>query len=90
MKKSPDCNSITKKSYLFSKNNLLLLLVFTFLVACAEKEVLETSGIFGYVYIPDENFERKLIDLGIDSKGVMDQSILRKDAYQSLSLDSCE
>ncbi|GGH36993.1 MopE-related protein [Mangrovimonas yunxiaonensis] len=33
-----------------------------------------------FVYIPDPNFEQALIDLGIDSDGVVNQSLLRSDA----------
>ena len=33
-----------------------------------------------FVYIPDPNFEQSLIDLGIDSDGVVNTSILRSDA----------
>ena len=37
-----------------------------------------------FVYIPDPNFEQSLIDIGIDSDGVVNTSILREDAEDSL------
>ena len=40
-----------------------------------------------YVTIPDANFEQALIDLGIDSDGVINQQILKSDALVVSSLD---
>ncbi|WP_282136694.1 hypothetical protein [Seonamhaeicola maritimus] len=40
-----------------------------------------------HVYIPDANFEQALIDLGIDSDGVVNTSILREDAGFITTLD---
>jgi hypothetical protein len=36
-----------------------------------------------FVYIPDANFEQSLVDMGIDSDGVVNTSILREDAENS-------
>ena len=40
-----------------------------------------------FIYIPDPNFEQALIDLGIDSDGVVNTSILRKDVENITSLN---
>lgn len=40
-----------------------------------------------FIYIADANFEQSLIDLGIDSDGVINQSILRSDAEAVLDLN---
>ncbi|WP_324720406.1 hypothetical protein [Salinimicrobium sp. HB62] len=39
------------------------------------------------VFIPDNNFEQALIDLGIDSDGIVNHRILRRDAEAVSSLD---
>jgi Leucine-rich repeat (LRR) protein len=39
------------------------------------------------VYIPDANFEQSLIDLGIDSDGIINQQILRTDALAVTDLN---
>lgn len=40
-----------------------------------------------FIYVPDPNFEQTLIDMGIDSDGVVNTSLLRKDAEATLELD---
>ncbi len=41
----------------------------------------------GKTYIPDDNFEQALIDLGIDSDGIVNDSVAIADIYQILSLE---
>ncbi|WP_165499065.1 SusF/SusE family outer membrane protein [Gramella sp. KN1008] len=40
-----------------------------------------------FVQIPDSNFEQALIDMGIDSDGVVNRSLLRSDAETTIQLD---
>ena len=40
-----------------------------------------------FVYIPDPNFEQSLIDIGVDTDGVVNTSILREDAETITSLN---
>lgn len=65
--------------------------LFTFLIGCAEND-----GFFqpdlpeepsNYVFLPDHNFERKLIGLGIDSDDSLNNRILKSDAQKVTSLE---
>ena len=60
------------------KNYISLVLFFSFFI---------NSVIAQTVTIPDPNFEQALIDKGIDSDGVINQSILYTDTYGVSSLD---
>ena len=65
--------------------------LFTLLMGCADDEGLVQPDIPEepsiYVDIPDENFERKLITLGIDTEDSLNRRILRSDALKITSLE---
>ena len=62
-----------------------LLLAFMML-SCSNKEA-DPIITDNYVSIPDANFEKILIELGLDSDGIINQQILKEDA---LSIDKLE
>jgi hypothetical protein len=68
--------------------------VFALLIGCAENEDFVQPDLPNepsiYVDIPDDNFERKLIALGIDTDDSLNNRILRSDASKitSLKVDS--
>lgn len=54
-------------------------------IACYDQNCIEETN--NVTCIPDSNFERKLIELGIDSDNKINQQILTKDAESVTSLD---
>lgn len=64
-------------------NKIILIIVFS---------LISSNGIFGEIYaqtteIPDPNFEQALIDLGIDSDGIINGQVLTSDIENILILD---
>lgn len=54
----------------------------------ADAHIIFSEDCGDFVYIPDPNFEQALIDLGIDSDGVVNTSILRSDAENATQLNA--
>lgn len=71
--------------------SLIIVCLFTFLIGCDENEdfvqpdLPEEPSI--YMELPDVNFERKLIDLGIDTDDSLNHRMLRSDALKITSLE---
>ncbi|MGL1889457.1 MAG: hypothetical protein OCD76_23285 [Reichenbachiella sp.] len=78
--------------YLFSKYALLLIGLAILISSCEEGEdpSPKTEEQPNYISIPDENFERMLIDQGVDSDDTLNHRLLKEDALKvtSLILDS--
>lgn len=74
------------------KKNVLyaLLTIATLIITSCTKEKLEVDITNEYVQIPDANFEKELVQQGLDSDGVINQKILKSDAesVEKLSLYS--
>lgn len=66
---------------------LIIVLTLSVIISCSNDD--ETSSSIGdiYINIPDIHFETKLIELGIDSDGIVNQQMLRSDAEKSDRLD---
>ncbi|TRX66164.1 leucine-rich repeat domain-containing protein [Carboxylicivirga sp. M1479] len=64
----------------------LIVLIIVIITACSsdDKNPLTDSM---YVKVPDEHFETKLVEQGIDSDGLINQQILRSDAEKVTHLD---
>lgn len=86
--------------FLFPKSLIFFVGHLLFLTSCTEDDltdtitepIIEPIKEAEYVTIPDSNFEQKLIDLGIDSDGEVNQQLLIEDAQQvdtlNLTFDS--
>lgn len=68
---------------------LICVLSCCFIVSCSEDSNTEELADDFYLYIPDANFESKLISLGIDSDNKVNQQMLKTDAtnIQTLNVD---
>ena len=90
-----DCSNNANLSYLDIKNgnniNLHYFQTYSTNLSCImadpniSQEMTETGFVFNeicdeFVFIPDSNFEQSLIDLGIDTDGIVNHIILRSDA----------
>lgn len=63
--------------------SFLLISCFLF-ISCSSDDNIEEQK---YLNIPDAQFETKLINLGIDSDGIINQQLLKSDALGVISLD---
>lgn len=72
----------------FSKINFpVIVLTFSLILSCSNDEEIPTPITDIYLSIPDIHFESKLIELGIDSDGVVNHQILKSDAEKVTRLD---
>lgn len=67
--------------------HLIIVLTLSLIVSCSsdDETLNQTDNI--YLNIPDIHFETKLIELGIDSDGIVNQQMLRSDAEKLDRLD---
>ncbi|NVJ85775.1 MAG: hypothetical protein HWE15_05675 [Algoriphagus sp.] len=67
----------------------LLIIAFTLLLAtsCVDPDTYQGPDSKSYLMIPDFEFESKLIELGIDTEGLIDQKILKTDAKKVTHLN---
>lgn len=61
-----------------------ILLSYCFFISCSSDDNIEEQK---HLSIPDAQFETKLIDLGIDSDGIINQQLLKSDALGVTSLN---
>lgn len=70
-----------------SLTNLVVVLALSLIISCSrdDETLIQMDNI--YLNIPDIHFESKLIELGIDSDGIVNQQMLRSDAEKLNRLD---
>ncbi|MDT0551613.1 hypothetical protein [Urechidicola vernalis] len=66
-------------------NTSILIIFFLALYSCSNDDLEPTNDL--YIHIPDNNFEGKLIEQGIDTDGLINEKMLRKDAEKATYLD---
>ena len=66
---------------------LIILLTLVFTISCSVDKATLNDMDTVFLNIPDPHFETKLIELGIDSDGVVNQKMLRSDAEKLSRLD---
>lgn len=69
---------------------ILIYLIILLIFGCSKSDTDEYLEVNSYTYILDENFESRLIELGIDLDGIINQRVLTSDIENVtvLSLDS--
>lgn len=69
-------------------NHLVFVITIMLLISCTrEDDEISISKNQTFLHIPDEIFETKLIELGIDSDSIVNQQMLRSDAEKLKRLD---
>ncbi|OCK43482.1 hypothetical protein BA195_01905 [Tenacibaculum soleae] len=63
-----------KMKHLFT----IIILVGAIMVSCSD-DIIDVSSTSKFIVIPDANFEKELINQGIDSDGIVNQKVLRID-----------
>ena len=69
------------------KKTFLLITIITLCVSCSKDNSGKDQTNSNFINIPDVNFETKLIELGIDSDGIINQKLLKLDAIDVENLD---
>ena len=69
------------------KLKIILFFALLILMRCSNDDVINPGSDIQYAAIPDKNFEQALIDLGIDTDGVVNKKVAMPDLLKVKSLD---
>ena len=69
------------------KLKLFLFFALLILIRCSNDDVIVPGSEIQYAAIPDKNFEQALVDLGIDTDGVVNKKVAMPDLLKVISLD---